>query len=204
MTLPQRYRRFPGDHAPPGRLPGVEILRPGTDPGPAGKAVPAAQRLAGQDIDLLYCDDDWLPAPNWAAGFIAAARARPGTVICASGFDVHRLGLIPGPKQPRGDGPGAGFVDIAQGFGGVLIRPGWLADFTPTPDAWAVDDIALSAHFARRGRPIWKEPGLRTLTRPLADPHRLQDARIGGIDRATANRQVAARLARRHHIWSEP
>lgn len=203
MTLPRRYRRFPGIHAA-SDLQGVDVLRPARDPGPAGKVTQAARLLAGQDVDLLYCDDDWLPAPDWAAGFVASARARPGTVICASGFDVHRLGLIPGPERPRGDGPGAGFVDIAQGFGGVLIRPDWLEDFTPEADAWAVDDIALSAAFARKGRVIWKEAGLRALTRPLADPHRLQDSRINGIDRATANRQVAARLARRHHIWSEP
>ncbi len=195
VTLPRHYRRFPGRHAAPA-LPGAEILRPEHDAGPLAKVAEAARALRGQACALLYCDDDWLYQPRWAERFVAAARARPDCVIAGACFGVRRLGLPGAPDTAL----------IAQGFAGVLIRPDWLDDaaLTPPAGAWAVDDIWLSAHYARAGRQIWQAPGLRALARPLADPARLQDAVIGGQNRATANHAMARALADRFEIWDRP
>ena len=202
VTLPRHYRRFPGHHPAPD-LPGAEILRPEADPGPIAKALHAARHLRGQPCQLLYCDDDWLYQPGWASGFLAAARQHPGAVICASGYDATRLGLACGDGLPRGDGKEQGYVDIAQGFAGVLIRPEWLqADNLTAPDAaWAVDDIWLSALHARAGRKICKAGALRRLMAPLAEPQALQQARIGGLARDEANRMTARHVARHFGIW---
>ncbi len=192
LTVPRRYRRFPGEYRLPD-LPGVELLRPEADPGPIGKVALAARLLRGQDCRLLYCDDDWLYAPGWARGFLDAARARPEAVLCASGFSARRLDL-PAP---------AGTTHIAQGFAGVLLRPDWLDDtaLEPPPEAWAVDDIWLSAQYARAGCEVVEVKGLRDLASPLADPDRLQDALVDGATRAEANRKLAGQLARKYRIW---
>ncbi len=203
MTLPRHYRRFPGTHLPPD-LPGVEVLRPDSDPGPAGKVLNPASKVRGQNCNLLYCDDDWIYDPDWSAGFLAAARSRPDRdVICASGYDIHRLGLTSGTKKPRGEGTASGCVDIAQGFAGVLLRPDWLDEtiFEPPREAWPVDDIWLSANFERLGLKIWKAAGLRALATGVEDPGNLQDAKIGGLDRNLANRQAAQLCADRFGIW---
>lgn len=199
VTLPRHYRRFPGSHAAPA-LPGAEVVRPARDMGPAAKVLAAARLLRGQDCHLLYCDDDWLYHPRWAEGFLATARARPGCAIAASGFSARRLGLSPAPHLPDGEA-GGGYVDIAQGFAGVLLRPDWLDAPPAVAQAWAVDDIWLSAQYARAGRRIWKQPGLRGHATPLADPGRLQDAVIDGRDRDAANRAAAQAMARAYGIW---
>ncbi len=195
LVLPSRYRRFPGHHAPP-PLEGVEILRPEGDPGPIAKLAPAVRLLRGegsQDCHLLYCDDDWLYGPGWAQGFLDTARARPGAIVAASTFSARRLGLSSPADSP----------DIAQGFAGVMLRPDWLdeAALAPPPEAWAVDDIWLSAQYARLGRRIVEACGLRAHAAPLSEPDRLQDARLDGADRATANRRLAQRLAAEYGIW---
>jgi len=191
LTLPRHYRRFPGEHPLP-NLCGVEVLRPQGDVGPIAKVSAAARLLRCQNCHLLYCDDDWLPGPGWAQGFLDAARGAPEQVICASGFSARRLGL---PVS-------ASATHIAQGFAGVLIRPEWLDDLALTPprDAWAVDDIWLSAHFARRGRVIEEMPKLRSAT-ALPDPGNLQDATLDGANRAQANRRLAQHLAETYQIW---
>ncbi|WP_412506615.1 hypothetical protein [Roseovarius sp. SYSU LYC5161] len=72
LCLPRRYRRFPGPVTPPALPPGVTLLRCDDDPGPAGKALIAARHLAGQADRLIYCDDDWIMQPGWAAALLAA------------------------------------------------------------------------------------------------------------------------------------
>ncbi|MCI2400789.1 hypothetical protein [Aliiroseovarius subalbicans] len=184
LTLPKRYRRFPGSHAPPD-IAGVEVLRPDHDPGPAGKVLCVARLLAGQPVDLLYCDDDWDYAPGWAQGFLDARVAQgPDTVLAGATFDGSRVGL-----------PG---VTIAQGFAGVMIRPDHLDAIAQTPPnaAWTVDDIWLSGSFARADLPVVEVPGLRALATPLADAANLQDARVDGRTRAQANLACAACVKR--------
>ena len=192
VTLPHQYLRFPGCHTPP-NLEGVEILRPEIDEGPIAKVSGAARLLRGLDCHLLYCDDDWLYGPQWAQGFVEAAQEHPGAVICASSFTVRRLGLRTAPDSAL----------IAQGFGGVMIRPDWLDDaaLEPPAVAWAVDDIWLSAQYARLGRALHQAAQPRRHAHPLADPDSLQKAHLNGVSRAEANRKTAHRLAEEYHIW---
>jgi hypothetical protein len=93
LYIPRHYRRFPQWG---GGLPdvpeGVTIVRVDEDLGPATKALPAARAWRGQDVVLLYCDDDTFYHRDWAARFLAVQRAHPGEAICASGTTLERMG----------------------------------------------------------------------------------------------------------------
>ena len=146
LCLPARYRRFPGSFDIPSLPDGVTLMAADDDLGPATKVLPAARALAGRLGALIYCDDDWLAQPGWAAALLAASR--PGHAVTGAGFGVERL-----KRRPA---PGSTGTDIAQGFSGVLIDPAWLSDpeTAPPPPARMVDDIWLSGHLARQGIPV--------------------------------------------------
>jgi len=101
-----------------------------------------------------------------------------------------------------------GYADIAEGFGGVLVKPDFFDDaaFAIPPVLWAVDDIWLSGCLAHRGIPIWVEKlvarggheknaagscGIATLTRAIIDSH----------SRMEANRAAIRHFQDTHRIW---
>ncbi|HHS94714.1 MAG TPA: hypothetical protein ENK63_05195 [Rhodobacterales bacterium] len=179
LVVPRRFARVLPAPLPP--LPqGVEVLETEADLGPAGKLLAPARAFPGADI--LYCDDDWLYAPGWAAALRSAHR--PGQVTAASTWKSERIGRKGGP--------------IAQGFGGVLVSANLARQIpAPPPEAWAVDDIWLSGYFAALGLAIRSVPGARTLMTPLASPAALQDH----TPRDGANRRAAEIVHRRFGIW---
>ncbi|MEI4488550.1 glycosyltransferase family 2 protein [Frigidibacter sp. MR17.14] len=109
LYIPRRYRRFPDyDGALPDVPRGVEICRVDEDLGPATKVLFAAQALRGEDVDLLYCDDDRLYTPIWAETLLAARPAHPRAALCLQGFHLRHIGLPevtePAPRMRRGRG----------------------------------------------------------------------------------------------------
>ncbi|MGI3211394.1 hypothetical protein ACROSR_09790 [Roseovarius tibetensis] len=195
LCLPQHPARF--DPAPLPALPeGVEILRPARDDGPATKALPAARALAGRIDRLIYCDDDWIMPPDWAAGLLRGGA--PHEAVAGAGFDVDRL------KRRSHRPPDTTLCDIAQGYAGVLVRPGWLTgpDCTPTVEGWPVDDLWLSAQMARQGISIRLSHTARHGMRlAFADEHALQDAEIDGRRRHAANMACVAQITARYGLW---
>lgn len=187
LSLPRRYRRFPS--APLPVLPeGVGVLWCDEDYGPATKVIPAARALRGQNVDLIYCDDDWHYHPGWTRALTKARQ--PGQITTGASFDVKRL-------RRQGD-------VIAQGFAGVVIRPEMIPDHaTPIPDAaWPVDDIWLSGLYAQQGLQINTAPAARLACTPLPDaPEQLQHARIDGHTRAQANGACAEIVHREFGVW---
>lgn len=184
LVIPRRFARF--ETAPLPELPAaVERIETGTDLGPAGKLLATARAYPGADI--LYCDDDWAYAPGWADRFRAVQAATDGdAVLAAASWPTERIGRRGGT--------------IAQGFAGVLV-PGRLAARIPDPppEAWGVDDIWLSGHFAGFGLSVLPVPGARALCQPLASPAALQDT----ANRNAANRAAAALIASSFSIWPE-
>lgn len=196
LCLPRHYARFPGPVVLPVLPAGVEVLRDAQDHGPACKALIAARHLRGGPGRLIYCDDDWILGPGWAAALLAAQRGQEA--VTGQGFGVERLGRVSSARP--------GYCDIAQGYSGVLIVPDWLADAVPPDDAAAraMDDIWLSAHLAARGIGIRVAPTARQAMLPAYDDaHGLQDAVIAGAGRGEANRRCAAMMQDRHGIWPE-
>jgi len=196
LCLPRRYRRFHGPAVPPALPRGVTLLRPPDDNGPASKVLPAARMLAGREMALLYCDDDWLMPPGWAARLLRGWRGTDA--VAGAGFGVERL-----KRQPQ-RAFSAARVDIAQGYAGVLVRPEWLADdhCAPPPAAWPADDIWLSGQLARQGIAVRLQRDARAGMRlAIVDHHALQDAVIDGRTRHAADLAGAEELTARYGLW---
>ena len=194
LCLPRRYRRFHGAVHPPALPRGISLLWSEDDLGPAGKALVAARHLAGKVDRLIYCDDDWIYPPGWAAALLQGAGDAVATT--GQGFSVARL------KRQSHAAPG--FTDIAQGFSGVCIDPVWLTgdDMTPPQPAWPVDDIWLSGQLARQGIAVRAIPTARGRLRPaFNDTHALQDRSFDGKPRHAANLECVEELTRRYGLW---
>ena len=106
LYIPQTYRRFPEwDGTLPEVPEGVEIHRTDADLGPATKILAAAQEFRGQDVDILFCDDDRLYPPDWAARFLHDRARHPGAAIANLGVQAHTVttSTEPRARQPRAD-----------------------------------------------------------------------------------------------------
>ena len=183
LYLPRRYRRFEWD---PSQLPavpaGVNIRLVDEDLGPATKVLPAVREYRGQDVAILFGDDDKVYDRDWAQRFMDASRQHPGCCIVEEGGDVcdYSNHDFRGSRQPRsGRRPkdlgyrlkrlaslglwkprknvGSGYVDMLEGWGGVLVRPEFFTDaaFDIPEILWMVDDIWLSGQLALNEVPIW-------------------------------------------------
>lgn len=194
LCLAPSYHRFPERVECPDVPDGAELIW-APDIGPGMKAVTAARHLIGRDVALIYCDDDWLVQPDWAATLLA--KLGPKTAATGQGFRISRLGHT---SQAQG-----AYVDVAQGFSGVAVRPEWLALASP-PDSAAlrmVDDIWLSAHLASGGVQIRGVPAARDKMQPAySDVADLQSEEVFGMTREQANRACAQLMSERHGIWS--
>lgn len=180
LWLPEQYRRSEFNRVALPPLPeDIEIRRCPFDYGPATKILPAVSAFAGEDVRILYCDDDRLYHPDWAARLLAESDRYPDAAIAACAesaasmvHDAFRttwtyralriasLGLY---KRRHRAQRGAlarsdGLFDIAKGFGGVVVRPHFFgqAAFTIPDVLWTVDDIWLSGHLAVAGIPLRK------------------------------------------------
>lgn len=184
LWLPRSYRRF--DFDPQNDLPrvpeGVEIMFAEQDMGPATKILPSVERHQGEDVNLIFCDDDKVYDPDWANRLLAAAAEKPGCCIVEEGGDIShnsshawhgtdlpralrplkdwkyrlRRGLSLGRWKPRKN-KSSGYVDILEGWGGVLVRPEFFdrSAYDIPPELWMIDDIWLSGQLALKQIPIW-------------------------------------------------
>lgn len=101
-----------------------------------------------------------------------------------------------------------GYADIAEGYGGVLVKPSFFDEFafdTP-PVFWAVDDIWLSGCLAIKKIPIWVEKivvkgGIKKADNFSSTIEPLHRAVIDGSDRWNANRKCIEYFRQKHEIW---
>lgn len=102
LYLPQTYHRFPDwDGALPSVPAGVTIHRVDTDYGPATKVLCAARHYRGQNIRLLFCDDDRDYRPGWAQGLLAEADRYPDRAVALAGWDIAGLSKRAAHNAPR-------------------------------------------------------------------------------------------------------
>lgn len=202
LNLPRRYRRFEFDASDVPDLPkGVRLTWVDEDLGPATKVLPTVADLAGQDVEILFCDDDQPYDPDWAGRFVAARATHPGACIVEKGYDLEtrRSGYRYFPARDyspralrRHKGVGYrlfraatltlikppqyvadGYVDVLEGYRGVMVRPEFIPpEAFSIPDIlWTVDDPWLSGHMTRIGVPIWLNAASRKFGRPYAAHH---------------------------------
>ncbi|MEZ2131338.1 MULTISPECIES: glycosyltransferase family A protein [unclassified Sinorhizobium] len=240
LYIPRRYRRFPDyDGSVPDVPDGVTIVRPEEDLGPASKVLFATRELRGRRAQILFCDDDKIFSPTWAADLLAAQATRPHECVALIGKAVPPDRGKPGPFQPKAVHPSrkdfglrmrrlhykissrlgvdrpfpmprptikAGYVDILQGLGGVVVRPDFFDDVAfNIPDVvWAVDDVWLSGMLARRNIPIWLPAGLDLpQTSEAHEIDALYRATIEGANRREANMRCVAYMQEHFGIWLE-
>ncbi|MCK0150405.1 hypothetical protein MWU54_10250 [Marivita sp. S6314] len=172
-------------------MPDGAIVRHCPDYGPATKLLGCLDDPDASDI--LYCDDDWHYDHIWAET-LCAARGKRNGVFAATSFPISRL------KRHAASGRD----QVAQGFGGVLVRKDMFGpDVFDLPDAaYAADDIWLSGYLAARNIPIWQASKARELCTPaITAGDQLQDSCISGLNRKAANSACADAVSRRFGIW---
>lgn len=97
-----------------------------------------------------------------------------------------------------------GFVDIFEGLSGALVRPEFFDDdaFEIQDVIWAVDDVWLSGHLARRGVPIWvMADRFDTQHTPAGLTDALHKASIEGADREVANMRCIEYFKKTYGLW---
>lgn len=228
LTIPRAYRKraFQPASLPP--LPDrVEIFDCDEDFGPATKVLPAALHFKNEDVRIIYCDDDRVYNSDWASRLMALSDEMPDKCIVDAGDPVSAidaraawnsqvnqwlndlsLGLYGKShrRRVRRMIPASGIVDIAKGYGGVLIRPEFLHPAVfDIPDAyWAVDDIWLSGHLALNGTQIHKSgPVPRSRPTKVAKRFALLDLEMEGHGRDSLNLACVDHFRRTHGIWGE-
>jgi hypothetical protein len=229
LWIPRSYRRPEfGSFTLPGTPSGVEIRRSDVDYGPATKVLPAVEAFRGSAARILYCDDDRVYDPGWAARLLAASDAHPTACMTEVGevvaltlrkafkatpayrrLTLATLGVFGGVyrRGMRALEVGVGRVDICKGYGGVLVRPEF---FSPAafdiPDLlWTVDDIWLSGQLALSGVPILKiaETEMATKTE-VADVAPLLGYVYADHRREQANVACIRHFQERYGIWNGP
>lgn len=232
LYLPRKYRRFEFDPAQLPTVPaGVNICLVDTDYGPATKALPAVAQYKSQDVAILFCDDDKVYDPSWAQRFLDASRAHPDCCIVEEGGDVAdysshsfrgecqprssrrpkdwayrlRRALSLGTWKPRKN-VGSGYVDMLEGWGGVLVKPRFFTDaaFDIPEILWMVDDIWLSGQLALNGVPIWLNG--EGHHRAQGNTNEVKEASLRklvheGHGRVAANQACVDYFRDTHHIW---
>lgn len=231
IYIPDSYRRFPDwDGTLPEVPAGVTIRRCDADLGPATKILPACRDYAGQDVDLLFCDDDKLYDPGWHQRLKRGRGAHPDACIVEAGenltdiADDHR----PAGRMPRArrrtrkpfsyrikrllslftiKAPmyaNSGYIDVLSGHGGALIRPDWFDDAVwDIPDIlWTVDDPWLSGHLERLGIPIWLVSEVPRMHGSCAgEIDALHDLVEQGHDRVKADVAAIDYMRETYDIW---
>ena len=201
LYIPRTYRRFPDwDGSLPEVPEGVSIRRCDEDLGPATKVLPATRDYEGQDVDILFCDDDKIYDPGWHGRLKRARAAHPQCCIVEAGESLPDISdtARSGDRLPRAKRftkknlayrlwrlrtlfkkkatpyTRSGYVDVLGGYGGAMVRPDWFsAEAWKIPEVlWMVDDPWLSGHLERRGVPIWL----------AAKARKLEDTSAGSVD----------------------
>lgn len=92
VTVPRSYRRFPQHEFRTPEVPeGVDLIVTEEDLGPASKVIPCARRYRGQNVRIVYCDDDRVAPPDWLDTLIAKSREHPGKAVVAAGAGLDAL-----------------------------------------------------------------------------------------------------------------
>lgn len=173
LNVPAEYKRQDMGQAELNAIPSEFSVHICEDVGPATKLLPTLQRYRDTDTMIVYCDDDRIYSDNWLERLTYFSALNPDNAISEECMPVRMVALAYrgtnknwayrlkrvlslGLYQPyalnRAMEP-----DVAEGFGGVLVKPAFFTDrvFDVPKECWAVDDIWISANLHLTGHPIF-------------------------------------------------
>jgi glycosyltransferase involved in cell wall biosynthesis len=216
IYIPPRYKRF-SDTAVFPKLPDNVIICPSEeDFGPATKILPALKEFPPDQI-LIYCDDDIDYDDGLIERLLLLNAAYPDSCIADQGrgwtrfvrdlirdrdllsnfalkiCKPRRIGSLSHPQ-----------IDIAEGYGGVLVKPRFFpSSVYQIPAAlWVVDDIWLSGCLAMTGTTIRRSSTMRmSKDFPLSSVEALRDLVTAGRDRNLSNTLGILHLRQTFGIW---
>ena len=99
----------------------------------------------------------------------------------------------------------SGYIDIAEGFGGVSIKPDFFGPdaFDIPPIVWSVDDIWLSGMLEKANIGIWADGSLSMPLTSVGHPiEALCDFSIDGFGRYAANDYAVKYMQDHYGIWN--
>lgn len=229
LYLPRNYDRFPGTFCTDVEIDSrVVVVWVEKDLGPLTKIAYAVDDLKGENALVLACDDDMIYEIDWVEKFVAAFRVRPNVCLAQSGGFLPQFspGAKPACRSPRAKFKGffyrirrlvslgnwkprtpfvySGFVDICEGWAGLLVRPEWFnLDFKDIPDdIKLVDDIWISAYLTSRGIDIWLiANSLRPVTSAVATTDALNGIEDPLYERKALNDKAVISLRAYFDIW---
>lgn len=230
LYIPASYRRFADwDGCLPAIPAGVSIRRTEIDYGPATKILPAVREFAGQNVEILFCDDDRSYDPDWTKRFLELRMLKPGLCLAEGGKDLEdleeagrdparlprvklRIDTLKGrletafrsKKRPISRFSASGYCDVFLGSRGVLVRPEFFAQSVfDIPDTlWTVDDFWLSGHLETRDIGIWINGSAPFLgERKVGGVSPLRTFVFNGHGRGTANNACVEYYRRTCGIW---
>jgi hypothetical protein len=195
------------------------------DYGPATKILPAAKQHMGQEIALIYCDDDRNYDQDMIKRLMSIFDGKSRTAAANEVVKVSRAlfkeryetrktfyktlrALSLGLWDPKNQGKLANFF-IAAGMGGVAIKPEWLNEeaFDIPTMFRPVDDVWLSGHLTANNVTIKRSgeqrSGERTVNEQditLIDP--LTTYEHDGMDRASADAACVRYFQKHKNIWT--
>jgi hypothetical protein len=166
LNIPSEYQRRDLGVLDRRSIPSDFVVCDCVDYGPATKIIPTVARYNNCDVKIVYCDDDRVYNQSWLKRLIDKSNEFPDHAICEECLSIemierrywrHRKDMkykikrfiTLGLYQARA----VWQSDVAQGFGGVLVRPEFFDSkvFSPPPVIWSVDDIWLSGNLAVNG-----------------------------------------------------
>jgi len=159
LYIPRKYRRFPDYNGELPEVPtGVTICQIDEDLGPATKILPACKEFRGQDVQILFCDDDGLFPKGWAKRLFEIQTIRKDQAIATWGRPIGDY--VTNPVSPNRSSYAkqikiehdvqyrvgrifqkvfgyiplirpmiiSGYADVFFGVGGVVVKPGFFDD----------------------------------------------------------------------------
>ncbi|MEI6572522.1 MAG: glycosyltransferase [Alphaproteobacteria bacterium] len=222
LNIPKTYRREAYRYdALPVVPAGVEVLVSDVDYGPATKLLPTLRAFAGQEVNIVFCDDDRLYPRDWLSTLVENAKRHPHDCITVSGGLISQIEAYyryinrPQPSflaplyrrfyalRKRRPVTG-GRADIVGGFGGVLVRPSFFDDaiFTIREEFITLDDTWISGHLARSGVAIRIAEGAEIpAARDVADVSSLKDFKRGAMNQNAIDVACIQYFRETYGIW---
>ena len=203
LNIPRRYRRpeFTYDTLP--KLPtGVDLQMVDQDYGPATKLLPTLRAYAGQNVNIIFCDDDRIYPKQWLSNLVANSKHFTNECITVAAGLIDQIEAyyhyVNRPKvkilaplyrkiyalKKRRPIP-SHLADIACGYGGILVRPEFFDEevFKIRDEFYTLDDTWLSGHMARRGIKIRVATNAELpQARDIAEVSSLKDLKTGALN----------------------